>query len=120
MKRRALLSAIYGLLFLLVALFGVILSFAAQPGGINQSNAFIAPFLGPWSKTLSPNPHPVSTWSAEYALFAKSMTLALFLCLAGSYLNANGLLRNISTGIAVIVIIVWLLSGLMKVVSQLA
>ncbi|MCP4609348.1 MAG: hypothetical protein GY845_11610 [Planctomycetes bacterium] len=121
MKNRIIiLSIIYGLIFLLAGLLGVVISFSAQPGGISQSNAFIAPFLGPWSQTLRPNPHPVSTWSAEYALFAKSLTIVLVLSLAGSYLTANGWFRHISSGIAVLVVVIWVLDGLVKVVSQLA
>jgi hypothetical protein len=120
MSRRWLLTIIYGSLFILASLIGFTLSFAAQPGGISQSNALIAPFLGPWSQTLPPNRHPISTWSADYALFAKGLTLALVLVIAGSYLTANDWLCYISGGIAVFVVIIWVLSGLMKVVSQLA
>ena len=46
-RRILLLSIMYGLLFLFPALFGLLLSFEAQPGGITQSNAFRAPFSGP-------------------------------------------------------------------------
>ena len=120
MNRRVTLSIVYGLVLLIGSLFGLMLSFAAQPGGISQSNAFIAPFMGPWSQSLRPNPHPVSTWSAKYALFAKSLTLALVLFLAGSYIAVNDFLRHISTVFAVFALLLWVLAGLMKVVSQLA
>jgi hypothetical protein len=120
MKSRIILTIIYGLIFLLAALIGVVISFAAQPGGISQSNAFIAPFLGPWSQILRPNPHPVSTWSAEYELFAKSLTIILVLSLAGSYIAVNDTPRYMSTIIAIPTLLVWALAGLMKVVSQLA
>jgi hypothetical protein len=119
-KRRILsLSVTYGLLCLLAACFGVLLSFAAQPGGITQSNAFIAPFLGPWSQTLPPNPHPVSTWSAEHAAFAKCLTVVLVLSIVGSYLASSRWLTYTSTGVAVLTLVAWVLAGLMKVVSQL-
>jgi hypothetical protein len=119
-KRRILvLSITYGLLCLLPAFFGVLLSLTAQPGGITQSNAFLAVFLGPWSQTLPPNPHPVSVWSAEYALFAKCLTVVLVFSLAGSYLGFSRFLRFASTCIAVPTLVVWALSGLVKVVSQL-
>lgn len=119
-KRRILvLSMTYGLLCLVSACFGVSLSFAAQPGGITQSNAFIAPFLGPWSQTLPPNPHPVSTWSAEHAAFAKCLTVVLMLSVVGSYLASSRWLTYTSTGVAVLALVVWVLAGLMKVVSQL-
>ena len=120
LKRFLFLSVIYGLICLVVACFGVLLSYTAQPGGITQSNAFIAPFLGPWSQTLPPNPHPVSVWSAEYALFAKCLTAVLVLSIAGSYLAISSWLRCTSTGIAVLTLVVWVLAGLMKVVSQLS
>ena len=120
LKRILLLSVVYGLICLVVACFGVLLSFTAQPGGISQYNAFIAPFLGPWSQILPPNSHPVSVWSAEYALFAKCLTAVLVLSIAGSYLVIYRWLRYTSTGIAVISLVVWVLAGLMKVVSQLS
>jgi len=120
LKRILLLSVVYGLICLVVACFGVLLSFTAQPGGISQYNAFIDPFLGPWSQILPPNSHPVSVWSAEYALFAKCLTAVLVLSIAGSYLVIYRWLRYTSTGIAVISLVVWVLAGLMKVVSQLS
>jgi hypothetical protein len=45
LKRILILSFIYGLHIFIPAFLGVLISFTAQPGGINQSNAFIAPFL---------------------------------------------------------------------------
>jgi hypothetical protein len=119
LKKILILSVIYGLLLFIPANLGVLISFTAQPGGINQSNAFIAPFLGPWAQTLQPNPHPVSTWSAEYALFARCMTVVLALSVIGSYLATNDWLRYLATGTAVLARVVWVLAGLMKVVSQL-
>jgi len=100
LKRILILSVIYGLLLVVPAFFGVLLSFTAQPGGISQSNAFIAPFLGPWSQTLPPNPHPMSTWSAEYELFTKCLTAVLVLSVIGSYLPIDRWLRYPATGIA--------------------
>lgn len=120
LKRLLLLSVIYGLICLFFACFGVLLSYTAQPGGITQSNAFIAPFLGPWSQILPPNSHPVSVWSAEYALFAKGLTAVLVLSMAGSCFVIYRWLRYTATGIAVLTLVVWVLAGLMKVVSQLS
>jgi uncharacterized membrane protein YphA (DoxX/SURF4 family) len=119
LKRILILLVVYGLLFVIPAFCGVLLSFTAQPGGISQSNAFLAPFLGPWSQTLTPNPHPVSTWSAEYELFAKSLTAVLVLSIVGSCLAIGRLLKYSATGIAVFTLVIWVLAGLMKVVSQL-
>jgi len=76
------------------------MSFTAQPGGISQANTFIAPFLGPWAQTLRPNPHPVSTWSAEYALFAKFLSAVLVLSVIGLYLPSDRWLRYPATGMA--------------------
>ena len=119
LKRILILSVVYGLLLFVTAFFGVLLSYTAQPGGISQSNAFIAPFLGPWSQILPPNSHPVSTWSAEYELFVKCLTAVLVLSVIGSVLIPNDLLRYTTTSVAVVALIVWVLAGLMKVVSQL-
>jgi len=100
LKRILILSFIYGLLLLIPANLGVLIFFTAQPGGISQANAFIAPFLGPWAQTLRPNPHPVSTWSAEYALFAKFLSAVLVLSIIGSYLPSSRWLRYPATGMA--------------------
>ena len=118
-KRILILSVVYGLLLLIPANIGVLMSFTAQPGGVSQANAFIAPFLGPWAQTLRPNPHPVSTWSAEYALFAKFLSAVLVLSIIGSYLPSSRWLRYPATGMAVLALIIWVLAGLMKVVLQL-
>jgi len=120
LKRIIILSVIYGLLIFVPATMGVLISFTAQPGGISQSNAFIALFLGPWAQTLRPNPHPVSTWSAKYELFAKCLTVVLVLSIVGSFLVPNDLLRYTSTSVAVCALIVWVLAGLMKVILQLS
>jgi len=120
LKRIIILSFVYGLLFIVPAFFGVLISYTAQPGGISQSNAFLAPFLGPWSQTLPPNSHRVSTWSAKYSLFAKCLTVVLVFSVIGSCLPTDRWLRYTATGTAVFVIIVWVLAGLMKVVMQLS
>jgi hypothetical protein len=119
LKRILILLVVYSLIIFIAAFLGVLISFTAQPGGISQYSAFIAPFLGPWAQTLRPNPHPVSTWSAEYELFAKCMTVALVLSIIGSFLAANIWLRYPAIVMAVVALVVWVLAGLMKVVSQL-
>jgi hypothetical protein len=119
LKRIIILLFVYGLLLLVPANLGVLISFTAQPGGISQPNAFIAPFLGPWAQTLPPNSHPISTWSAGYDLFARCMTVILVLSIVGSFLIPNDLLRYTATSVAVVSLIIWVLAGLMKVVSQL-
>ena len=119
LNRILILLVVYSLLLIVPSFLGVLISFTAQPGGINQSNAFIAPLLGPWAQTLKPNPHPVSTWSAEYELFAKCLTAVLVLSAVGSFLIPNDLLRYTVTTVAVLTLIIWVLAGLMKVVSQL-
>lgn len=113
------LSVIYGLLLLVPAYLGVLISFTAQPGGISQYNAFVAPFLGPWAQTLRPNPHPVSTWSAEYEMFAKCLAAVLAISVIGSYLAIKHWLLYPATSMAVCALVVWVLAGMMKVISQL-
>jgi hypothetical protein len=117
--RVVILSIAYAAVCLLFALAGYMISFTAQPGGITQSNAFVAPFLGPWAQTLPPNPHPVSTWTAEYNLFARCLAVALGLSLVGSYLAPGRWLRYLATGMAFFALVPWLFVGLMKVVQQL-
>ncbi len=118
-NHRVLLSALCSALCLLAAASGVVLSFGAQPGGLTPLNAFLAPFLGPWSQILPPNPHPIGVWSAEYTLFARFLTVVLVFALAGSYLSVSDWLRRASIALAVPALLIWVLAGLMKVVSQL-
>lgn len=118
-NHRVLLSALLAVFCLLAAGSGVLLSLGAQPGGITPFNAFLAPFLGPWSQILPPNPHPVSVWSAPYTLFARCLTVVLAFALAGSYLSVSGWLRHASIALAIPALVIWVLAGLMKVVSQL-
>jgi hypothetical protein len=75
--------------------------------------------LGPWSQILPPDPHPVSVWSAEYSLFARCLTVILAFALAGSYLSVSGWLRHALIALAIPALVIWVLAGLMKVVSQL-
>ena len=71
------ISIIYLTICLLPACFGVVLSLTAQPGGITQPNAFIAPIMGPWSQTLPPNAHHLNTWSPKFKAFAQILTAIL-------------------------------------------
>jgi len=119
-RRILILTIVYGAIFSLPTSGGVLLSFTAQPGGISPPSAFLAPLLGPWSQTLSPNPHPVSTWSPRYAAFARCLAVMLAFSFVGSYLAPSRWLRYFATIMAVPTLIIWLLAGLMKVVSQLA
>ena len=110
---------VHAAIVLVAACLGLLLSFAAQPGGISHLNVSVAPVFGPWSQTLPSNPHPVSMWSAQYALFAKMPTAVLAFALVGSILSISRWLRNLSIVIAIPALIIWVLAGLMKVVSQL-
>ena len=114
------LSIVYLVICILSACIGVLLSFTAQPGGITQSNAFIAPFMGPWSQILPPNAHQFNTWTPRYSLFTQLMTAILACSIIGSYLASSRLLRYPSIIISILLLILWNLAGLVKVVSQLA
>ena len=120
LKRIIILSFVYGLLFIVPAFLGVLISYTAQPGGISQYNAFLAPFFGPWAQILPPNSHPASGWTAQYSLFAKLLTSVLVFSIIGSALAGYRWLRYTATGIAVCVIMLWTFVGFMKVVVQLS
>ncbi|MBN2588702.1 MAG: hypothetical protein JXA96_02480 [Sedimentisphaerales bacterium] len=111
---------IYVLICFVACSLGMLASFAAQPGGITQKNAFIAPLIGPWSQTLPPNSHPVRTWSEKYKTFAVILAIVLPLSMLGSFLFIDFLLSYTSTVIAILSLILWILLGLGKVLSQLA
>lgn len=113
------LSIVYGGVCLLAACGGMFLSFGAQRGGISHANAFGAPLMGPWSQTLPPNPHPVSVWLPQCALFARCLTVILAFALAGSYLGVSRWLRHTAIALAAPSLVIWVLAGLMKVVLEL-
>ena len=113
-------TRIYAAICLLSALFGVVLSFYAQRGGITPPNAFFAPILDPWSQVLPPNAHGVSVWSIEYTAFAGCLTCVLAFSLLGSYFAGRRWLRYVSTGVAILALITWVLSGLAKVILEMA
>ena len=118
--RILIIFAIYISIIFAACALGVFLSFGAQPGGITQVNAFIAPLIGPWSQVLEPNSHHVGSWSERYKMFAIILTVILVICLTGSLLFMNFWLSYMSTVIAFLSLIIWVLSGLAKVVSQLS
>ena len=106
--------------FLVAGAVGTAISQSAQPGGIGPGNAFLCPLLGPWSRVLPPNPHPVSGWSQTHRAAVQLWTLALVLCLACSCLTRVDWLRWATTGLSVILITLWVLAGMLRVIMQLA
>jgi hypothetical protein len=119
-ERILIFFTIFILILFLAGTLGSCLSFLAQPGGITKINAFIAPFLGPWSQILPPNSHEMRFWSERYKIFAISLTAVLVLFLAGSILFINFWLSYMSTVITFFAIVIWVLCGLGKVVTQLS
>ena len=119
-RRTIILTCVYALICLLPALLGVVICLAGQPGCITQPNAFIAPFLGPWSQTLPPNPHYVNTWSPKFTMFAHLLAAILAFSIIGSNFAPSRALRYPATVIAIISLTLWSLCGLVKVLSQLA
>ena len=111
---------IYVIICFIACSLGVLASFTAQSGGITQTNALIAPLIGPWSQTLPPNSHPVRTWPENFRIFVIILTIVLLLSMLGSFLFINFLLSYISTVIAMLSLIIWVLLGFGKVLSQLA
>jgi hypothetical protein len=98
---------------------GMLLSFGAQAGGIHWAAAFVAPILGPWSQTLSPNTHPMSVWTIEYTVFAECLGVALVCSMLGTYFAKTRWLRHASIGVSAFGLVVWVLSGLAKVVLEM-
>ena len=118
--RILIIFSIYFLICISACSLNVFVSHGAQPGGITQKNALITTLIGPWSQTLSPNPHPVKTWSEKYKTFAQILVVVLVLSILGSFLFIDSLLSYTSTVIAIASLSIWVLCGFVKVLSQLA
>ncbi len=95
-RRCVLCGACYVLALMIPALLAVPLSAGGQPGHITAANAFLAPFLGPWSETLPPNAHPISAWTPH--LFDKAVILSVATVVLTQYGSSPG-----SAGVAVVV-----------------
>lgn len=109
----------YGAILFFAGCFGLCLSFMAERGGITQGNAFIAPIIGPWSQILPPNAHEMSVWPLKYTAYTIFLSLVLPITIGGSYCIHKRWLRYTATGVAVIALLFWVLSGLLKVVLEL-
>ncbi|MCP4643840.1 MAG: hypothetical protein GY851_25585 [bacterium] len=119
MSRSVRLSIAYGVLFLVPALIGALLSTGAQRGGISMGNAFLAPFLGPWSAVLPPNAHRLATWDPMTLALTRVWTLAFLGALVGSYVSKRPWLTMLTTMLSVSSILMWVLLGIGRVLSQM-
>jgi len=105
---------------LVASSLGVLVSFIAQPGGIGQLNAFLAPILGPWSKCLKPNAARVASPEVlKLALFTLLfLGVSVFTAIGGNHLKKR-YLRIITRCVGYAAIVLWCLCGLHKVVVEL-
>ena len=110
----------YILAVLIASVLAVLVSLAAQPGGITQINAFLAPIMGPWSKGLPPNRAELAAQELQmfpvYTLLF--MVIVVFSSIASYYLK-NRWIRIIVKLIGYVVIVTWCLVGIRKVLWEL-
>ncbi|WP_372796456.1 hypothetical protein [Pontiella sp.] len=109
----------YAVVMLLFAVLGTCLAGAAQHGGINHFNGFLAPLIGPWSRLLPPNAARFSYWDAGNYIFVISVTLAVIAALAAANGPKNKILRVFTRLLSYIAVIFWCLCGLGKVILEL-
>ena len=98
------------------AMVGMMFSFGAQRGGINQFNGFIAPIIGPWSRILAPNADKFRYWELNNYIFAISVSLITIASVVASSIPKNNILRILLKLIAHIAIVFWCLCGMYKVI----
>ena len=101
------------------ALVGLLFSFSAQRGGINQLNGFIAPIIGPWSRALPPNANKFTYWELDNYIFAISVTISVLISVAISGMPKNKVVRILTKLISYIAVVFWCLCGLGKVIIEL-
>jgi hypothetical protein len=114
-----LMTAVYLAFFLLAAAWAVLLSTGGQSGHITAWNAFFAPFMGPWSPVLPPNPHAVSFWSLSEILKAVLLSILFMFCMVASFLNLNRYLLMLTRFSSVILLFIWIAHGILKVILEL-
>ena len=112
-------SCIYLTLFSIACGFGVFLSLGAQPGGIDQINAFLSPILGPWSRFLAPNALTLKQCTLSYLVYSGALTAMLFVFVPSSCVVKNYFFRRLSIGIGFLSTIVWVLYGLRRICIDL-
>ncbi len=110
----------YLVIIFIAALLGLLLSFAAQGGGIGQINGFIAPIMGPWSRVLEPNAVRFVNWELNNYIFAISLTLITAGSVMLSSVPKRKAFRVLLKLIAHIFVAIWCWCGLVKVIVELS
>jgi hypothetical protein len=109
----------YLIILFAFAILGMVFSFGAQRGGINQLDGFIAPLIGPWSRCLNPNADGLKYWDAGNWLFAVPVTLITLFSVAFASRPKKKILRVLAKLIAYIAVIFWCLCGIGKVILEM-
>jgi hypothetical protein len=109
----------YLILIIAFALLGMLFSFGAQRGGINQFNGFIAPIIGPWSRVLPPNADKFKYWELNNYIFAISITVITLTLVAVSGIPKNKIVRILTKLISYIAVVFWCLCGMFKVILEM-
>jgi hypothetical protein len=106
----------YLIIISVFALLGMLFSFGAQRGGINQLNGFIAPIIGPWSRFLDPNgANRVKIFDLHAAI--STIFLLVSVCFAPRIKNKTGRVLAVIT--TCILVACWCFMGLGKVIVEL-
>jgi tellurite resistance protein TehA-like permease len=61
----------------------------------------------------------MSVWTIEYTVFAECLGVALVCSMLGTYFAKTRWLRHASIGVSAFGLVVWVLSGLAKVVLEM-
>ena len=109
----------YRIIIFAFAFIGTCFAGAAQRGGINHLNGFIAPLIGPWSRALPPNADKFKYWELSNYIFAISVTLITLIAIVGSNLPKKKILRVFTKLIAHLAVVFWCLCGMFKVILEL-
>jgi hypothetical protein len=106
----------YLIIIFIFALIGMLISFGAQRGGINQLNGFIAPIIGPWSRFLDPNG---AYTLKRFDLYAAIVTVFLLASIYFAPRVKNKTVRIIAIIATCILVAVWCFTGLGKVLVEM-
>ena len=108
------------LIVLVPALMAIPISSTGQPGHISAGNAFLAPFLGPFSVVLPPNPFPMERWPASKLMIAYALALSILVCGGCLYAAKWRWLQFVAGGMTILLLIVWDGFELIKVLLELS
>ena len=110
----------YVLEFVIFSALGGFFEVSSQPGGISSLHAFLAPIVGPWSKTLFPPSVPLTAMEERwFPVWTVLFILVLLSSSVAAYRLKARWMRVVLRIFGYMVIAFWCLHGIKEVIIEL-